>query len=148
VRIDGARADEELGRHLLGCRAFADEARDMQFLRRELVGRLRGPAARSLAGRPQLLQGALGEGAGAHRREPLVRGAQLRAGLQPLPLAAQPLAVEQPRPALVELAAAALEVVECFAMPGAGLLTAGQQRRAGRLDAARPVGAGRLRAVA
>jgi hypothetical protein len=64
VGVDRARADEELGGHFLGARPLADEARDVQLLRCELVGGLRGPAARSLAGRSELLQGALGDGEG------------------------------------------------------------------------------------
>src|SRR5215470_6261987 len=59
VVLDRARAEEELSGHLLVRVALADEARDLQLLRRQLVDRARVALARGLPRRPQLTARAL-----------------------------------------------------------------------------------------
>ena len=61
VIVDGAGADEQLGRDFLVGRTLGREAGDLCLLRGQLVTRLDAPFTRVLAGRLELDPGALGE---------------------------------------------------------------------------------------
>ena len=65
------------------------------FLRGQVVLGVDGPAADVCTGRGQLAVGPAGERVGAHRREQVMGGRQLRPGVTAPALAPQPLAVEQ-----------------------------------------------------
>ena len=69
VVVDGARADEQLGRDFRVGGTVGRKAGDLRFLRGQVVTRLDGPFARVLAGRLELDPGALGERLHAELRE-------------------------------------------------------------------------------
>src|SRR3954452_20636785 len=75
--------------------AVPGEPRDLRLSCGELVQRFDAALASGLPAGPQLPRGALRERVHAHRREHLVRGAQLLAGIRAPPLAAQPFAVDE-----------------------------------------------------
>src|SRR5262249_52336648 len=97
VVIDRPRTDEQLRRDLLVRRARGDEARDLAFLRGEGTGGVRGTAACGLAARAQLRPGPLRPRHGAQPLEGLQRVPQIRAGVDPAPLAAEELAQQELR---------------------------------------------------
>src|SRR6185437_12177857 len=145
VVLDGSRADEQLRADLGVGVPVAGQARDLRLLCRELVTRLDGALAYRLAGRRQLTPGALGEPLRAHAAEHLVGGPQPLAGVRAPVLPAQPLAVQEQAARELELRAAAREPVDRLAV---GRLVVVQQAAAARLDADRPVGGARRRALA
>ena len=79
----------------------------------------------------------------ADRGEHVVRGAQLRPGVGPPALAAQPLAVEQVRAGEVGPEAGAAKPVDRLAIAALGVLAVAEQRPGTRVDSLPPVGAGR-----
>src|SRR5215831_8056367 len=93
--VDGAGADEQLRGRLTVRRALAHRAHDLQLLRREALEAARVPPARPFAGGAQLAARPLLPWLGPEPREELQRGAELGTGLDPPPLAAQVLAVQQ-----------------------------------------------------
>src|SRR3954465_12683889 len=95
VVLDRAGADEQPGADLRIRQAVAGEPRDLRLSCGELVQRFDAALASGLPAGPQLPRGALRERVHAHRREHLVRGAQLLAGIQAPFQAAEPFAVEQ-----------------------------------------------------
>src|SRR5262245_10561401 len=148
VPLDRARADEQL-RADLGVRApVTRQTGDLRLLGGQVVAGLHGALAHRLAGGQQLAAGALGEALGPHRREHLVRRAQLLARVHPPLLAAQPLAVEQPGAGEVDPAATAREPLDRLAVELLGGVAFAEQRARAGLDAERPVGAARPRAFA
>jgi hypothetical protein len=94
VVVDRPRAEEELRRDLPVRRALADEARDLELLRRELVSRAGIPLARRLAARAELAARAFLPRDGAEALEGLQRGAQVPSRLDAT-AAAELLAEEQ-----------------------------------------------------
>src|SRR5690606_35309718 len=95
VGFDRARAEVEPRADLARSRPGGDQSCDVQFMGRELIGRLGGALARVLTGGAEFACGARGERRGAHVGQHSIRGAQLVPGLLPPPLAAQPLAVDE-----------------------------------------------------
>src|SRR5690348_17409405 len=95
VVFDGARAHEQLGSDLGVGQAVAGQPADLGLPGGELGGGLGGALADTLAGGPQLARGPVGEPAGSHGGEHLMRGAQLLAGVDAPVLPAQPLAVQE-----------------------------------------------------
>ena len=75
VVVDGARADEQLGRDFRVCGTVGGKAGDLRFLGGQVVTRLDGPFARVLAGRLQLDPGALGKRLHAELHKQLVGAA-------------------------------------------------------------------------
>ncbi len=108
---------------------------------RELIRRSDGAFAGGLAGGLQLARGALGERLDAHRREHLVRGAQLLAGVQAPLLAAQPFAVEEMGASELGADPRAGEPLDRLAVEALGGLAVAEQRPRAGLDPQRPVGA-------
>src|SRR3954452_1362462 len=94
---DGARADEEPGADLGVRQAVGGEPRDLCFLRGQVVARLDAPLAGVLRGRVELDAGALREVLSPDCAEQALSHAQMPTGLEPAPLPAQRLAVEQMR---------------------------------------------------
>src|SRR2546423_130992 len=141
VVFDRARADEEPRADLGVGMAVPGEPRDLGLSRGEPIRRFDGAFAGGLAAGQQLARGALLEPLHAHRREHLVRGAQLLAGIQaPFP-AAQPFAVEEVGASELRADPGAGEPLDRLAVEVlGGLVVAEQGARAG-LDAQRPVGA-------
>src|SRR5215208_4284556 len=95
VVLDGAGADEQPRADLGVGEALAGEPGDLRLLRGELVPGLDAAPAGPLAGGAQLAGGTLRERLEPHRREHLVRRAELLARVLPALPAANPLAVEQ-----------------------------------------------------
>jgi hypothetical protein len=81
--------------------AFGDEQGDLQFLRGELLCVAAGRAD-GLAAGAEFGAGAVAPGAGVESVEDVGRGAELDAGVAAALCAAQPLAVAQPGPRMVE----------------------------------------------
>src|SRR3954447_10486776 len=141
VVLDRAGADEEPGADLGVGEAAAREARDLRLSRREPLPRFGGASAWGLAGGLQLARGAFGERLEAHRREHLVRSAQLLASVQAPFLAAQPFSVEQMGAGEVDPDARAREPLDRLAVEALGGLVLAEQRARAGLDAPRPFGA-------
>src|SRR6266566_5319250 len=97
VVLDRAWADEQPGTDLRVGQAVPGQPRDLGLLRGQLDSGLDGALARGLASSGQFAPGPLGERLDTHRRQHVVGGAQLLAGIRAAALAAQPLAVEQMR---------------------------------------------------
>src|SRR3954454_15936020 len=139
VPFDGARAEEQLGADLGVSSALSCQPCDVRLLRRQLVARLVAALAHRLAGGQQLTACAFGEPVGAHRREHLVRRAQLRTRIAPAVLTAQPLAVEQMAARELGAEPPAAQPVNRFAIEAVGCVALAQQRPGTRLEPEPPV---------
>src|SRR5690348_16709538 len=93
--LDRARTEEQPGADLRVRQAVSGEARDVELLRCQLVGRLSVAAQRFPAEHGEFTSSAFGKGVGPHRQQHLVSGAKLLACLRSFADAAQPFAVEQ-----------------------------------------------------
>ena len=83
VVLDGARADEQPRADLRVREPVAREPRDLRLLRGQLAARLDAALAGRLARGQQLARGPIRERLARPSREQLVRGAQLRARVEP-----------------------------------------------------------------
>src|SRR6187200_588452 len=128
VVLDRARADEELRGDLSICVSLRRKARDLQFLRGELVDRVGGPSAGPLTCRLQLDSRALGEGLHSEVREEVVSDAQLVTRVEAAALPSQPLAVEQMRAREVQTKACRLQTIDCVAVERLGFFPSIQER--------------------
>ena len=138
---DGTRADEQPGADLRVGESVARKPRDLELLRGQLARGVDVALAGGLAGGVELARGPVGERLGAHPGEELVRGAQLRAAVEPAAAPPQPLAVEQVRASEVRARACAGQALDRLAMGRLGLLALQQQRARAGLDPEAPVGA-------
>src|SRR4051812_22702413 len=118
------------------------EARDLRFLRSELVDRMRGPLACALTRRLELDPRALAKRIHPKAGEHLVSDPQLVTGVEaPMP-ASEPLAVEQMRARELRPKPRAAKSLDRLAVQRLGRVAVCQQRpRTGR-DPQPPVGAG------
>src|SRR5438128_11134689 len=116
VVLDSACADEQSGCDLSVRLPLRGEARDLRLLRSELVERVHGPLARTLACRQQLAFGAARERLGADRGELLESGAELLSSVGAATLAAQPLPIQQAGPGELESHAGTGEVLDRLAV--------------------------------
>src|SRR5262249_40047045 len=94
--FDGTGAQIKPGRDFRIGQSFPDQPGDLGLLGREFDRGADRAFARGFTGRPQFLRGTTGEALDSHRREAVVRGAQLRSCVYPPVLPAQPFAVQQP----------------------------------------------------
>jgi hypothetical protein len=132
VVLDRAGADEQSGPDLRVGEPVARQLRDPVLLGCQPGPRLGPPAARRLAGRAQLVPSPGGERLEPHLREQVLRHAQLLARLQPPPLAAQPLAVDEVRAGEVHAHTRAPERVDRLAVEPLGGLAFAEERSAPR----------------
>src|SRR3954447_517530 len=95
---DRVLADDQARADLAVREAVAREPRDLDLLGGQLLAGLDPALANALASGQQLALGARDERLGAHADEPLVRRAQLVAGVEAAPRAPQPLAIQQVGP--------------------------------------------------
>src|SRR4249919_1158540 len=102
VVLDRLRAEEELRGDVLVRLPLADQAGDLQLLRRQLVDRARISSTHCLAGRTQLGTRPLRPGLGTELLEAVDRGTQLLASIRTPALAAQELPVQKLRSRPVE----------------------------------------------
>src|SRR5262249_61311519 len=98
------------------------------------------PGAGVPAGRAQLDPRPVGEGPSTDQIEELERAAKLLAGVMPAPLAAQPLAVQQPGAGEIQAQPRAAEAVDGLAVEVLGRLAIADECPRTGLDAQRPVG--------
>ena len=102
--LDRAGAEEQLRPDLGVRQAIPGQPGDLLLLPGEFLARLGAALARLLPGSGQFPAGALGEGLHADGGEQVVGGAQLLTRIAAAAPAAQPLAIQQLRPAMNELA--------------------------------------------
>jgi hypothetical protein len=145
VVLDGAGADEHLGRDLGVSLAVHGQPHDLRFLGGELDGRRDRPLGQPLAGRRQLSPGPRGERLGAHRGEHVAGGAQLAARVDPAALAPEPLTVEQLHPGERGDDAGLVKVIDGLEEVPFGIIIVGYERAAEGLKSGRPVGPARGR---
>jgi predicted PurR-regulated permease PerM len=102
MRTDGARRQEELLTYLAVRHAPTDQTGDLEFLRRQPLGRVADATATRLARGPQLPPGSLAPGNGGQRVEGVPGRTQRCAGLGQPPLAAKPRATGEEQPGVHE----------------------------------------------
>ncbi len=139
VPLDRPRTDVERGADLRVREPVRDEPGDVRLLGRQLLGRLDRPLAHRLPGGQQLPAGAIGERVGAHRRQRLVGGPQLRPGVGASTFPPQPFAVEQLRAGELDADPGATEPLDRLTVQRLRSGVVAQQCTPARLDPERPV---------
>src|SRR6267378_6841453 len=146
VVLDRARTDEQPGADFRVREAVAGEPGDLSLLSGQLVPGLDGALADFLASGQELAPGPIGERLHAHRRQHLVGGAQLLAGVYAAALAAQPLAIEQVGAGELHADAGTPEARDRLAVEALGDVTLVEQGADAGFDSQRPLGGGYPRA--
>jgi len=119
----GAGTDEQLPGDLRVRRSLGREPGDSRLLRGELVASLDAASADLFAGGAQLDASAVRKQLGPERIEDLVGGAKLLAGLVSAPLAPQPFAVQEMRPAQFRDCRRLLQLLDSLAVQPVGIVT-------------------------
>jgi hypothetical protein len=145
VPLHRAPAEEQSGANLGVRQAIAGELGDLTLLRSQIVARLDGPLAGCLARGQQLTASPFGERLHAHRRELLVRCAQLGPGVNPAVRPSKPLAEEQMRAGELSADPGSIQLLDRLAIRGFGIIAFAEKRPTARLDAKREAAASGLR---
>src|SRR3954471_6121305 len=139
VPFDGTCADEQREADLGVGRSLRCQPGDLRLLRCEVAGRLHRALANRLTGGQQLAPSALGKGLDPHRRQAVVRAAELSAGVDASPLPSEPLTVEKLGPGELDVHPRATQPLDGLAVLVLGGLSLEQQGTAARLHAEGPV---------
>src|SRR5271166_4991855 len=107
--LDCAWAEEKPRTDLRVRQPVTCKLSDLSLLRGQIVARLDSPLTRFLARRQQLFASPLSEPLHPHRGEHVVREAKLGTSVDPTPLSAQPLAIQQMRSSKLRTQSAAPE---------------------------------------
>ena len=138
--LDGARTDEQLRADLCVRATVGSKARDECLLRRQLVERIGSSFADGLTRREQLVARPFGKRTHPHRREHLVRSAEVFAHVDASVLTPEPLPVQQVSTREIGANRCSCQPIDRLSIEVLGQRTIGEERFAPAFDAQCPVG--------